>query len=91
MAVTLLSLKHTDTQGVRSVCAESTTFAKNNSFVGWKLGLNRLSRQILSAFPKISLGAAQTPEPPEVGPVSAGSFGERVLNTGQLLGSAKRR
>lgn len=43
MEVTLPSLKHTDTQGVRSVCAELTTFAKNNSFIGWKLGLNGLS------------------------------------------------
>lgn len=66
------------------------TFPKDNSLVRRELGLYRLGRQVLSALPEIPLGAAESPEPPEVGSVTAGCFGKRVLHTGQLLSPGKK-
>lgn len=58
------------------------TFPQHHPLIGRELGLDRLGRQVLPAFPQIPLGASQPSESPEVRPVSTGCFREGVLHTG---------
>lgn len=67
--------------------AELLTFPQDNPLISRELGLHRLGGEVLPALPQVPLGAAQAAEPPEVGPVAPGCFGEGVLHAGELLGS----
>lgn len=58
------------------------TFPQHHPLIGRELGLNRLGRQVLPAFPQIPLGTPQPSEPPEVSSVAPRRFRKGVLHTG---------
>lgn len=50
------------------------TFSEHHSLISGELGLDGLSRKILSALPQVPLGAPQTTEAPEIGTIPSWGF-----------------
>lgn len=69
---------------------EHQTFSQHDSFVCRKLCLNRLGRDIFSAFPEISLRSSEASKTPKICTIATSRFGKSVLHTCKLLSSDKR-
>lgn len=67
-------IKHNHGNNKACLASSRSTFSEHHSLISGELGLDGLSRKVLSALPQVPLGTPQTAEAPEIGAITSWGF-----------------